>query len=57
MRRPLQSLIRCEHGATSIEYAIIAAILAVAIIAGATVFGTAVNSKFQSAADTVAATP
>jgi pilus assembly protein Flp/PilA len=57
MRRTLQSFHRCEHGATSIEYAIIAAILAVAVIAGATVFGTAVNSKFQGAADKVAATP
>ena len=57
MRRKLQRFLPCEHGATAIEYAIMAAILAVAIIAGATAFGTSVNAKLQSTADKVAATP
>ena len=35
-----------ESGATAIEYGLIAALIAVAIIAGAGALGTAINGKF-----------
>ena len=35
-----------ESGATAIEYGLIAALIAVAIIAGAGALGTAINAKF-----------
>jgi pilus assembly protein Flp/PilA len=35
-----------ESGATAIEYGLIAALIAVAIIGGASQLGTAINSKF-----------
>ncbi|WP_193177889.1 Flp family type IVb pilin [Oricola nitratireducens] len=36
-----------ESGATAIEYGLIAALIAVAIITGATTVGTAINQKFD----------
>jgi pilus assembly protein Flp/PilA len=36
-----------EQGATAIEYGLIASLIAVAIIAGATALGTSLNSVFQ----------
>ncbi len=42
-----------ESGATAIEYGLIAALIAVAIIAGATQLGTTLNGKFVSIATTV----
>jgi len=37
-----------ESGATAIEYGLIAALIAVAIITGATTLGSNLNSKFDS---------
>lgn len=37
-----------ESGATAIEYGLIAALIAVAIIVGAGNLGTAINSKFET---------
>jgi len=37
-----------ESGATAIEYGLIASLIAVAIIAGATALGTALNTTFDS---------
>lgn len=42
-----------ESGATAIEYGLIAALIAVAIIAGATQLGTTLNAKFASIASTI----
>lgn len=42
-----------ESGATAIEYGLIAALIAVAIIGGATALGKSVNSKFQNVATTM----
>ena len=42
-----------ESGATAIEYGLIAALIAVAIIAGANALGTAINEKFNSIATAV----
>jgi len=40
-----------ESGATAIEYGLIAALIALAIIAGAGALGSALNEKFQGIAD------
>jgi pilus assembly protein Flp/PilA len=45
--------IKDESGATAIEYGLIAALIAVAIITGATTLGTELNAKFDSIATTV----
>ena len=42
-----------ESGATAIEYGLIAALIAVAIIAGATTLGSSLNSKFAEIGSTV----
>ncbi|MBU6373399.1 MAG: Flp family type IVb pilin [Alphaproteobacteria bacterium] len=57
MRRTLLSFARSKDGATAIEYAVIAAILAIAVVAGATLFGSTVNSQLKTVADKVAASP
>jgi pilus assembly protein Flp/PilA len=42
-----------ESGATAIEYGLIAALIAVAIIAGATTLGTTISGKFSTIATTL----
>ena len=42
-----------ESGATAIEYGLIAALISVAIITGATTVGSTLNSKFDSIGTTV----
>lgn len=42
-----------ESGATAIEYGLIAALIALAIMVGATQLGNAINSKFSNIADTL----
>ncbi len=42
-----------ESGATAIEYGLIAALIAVAIITGATTLGSTLNAKFDGIATTV----
>jgi pilus assembly protein Flp/PilA len=42
-----------ESGATAIEYGLIAALIAVAIIVGAGNLGTSLNAKFAGLGDTV----
>ncbi|TPN75977.1 Flp family type IVb pilin [Mesorhizobium sp. CU2] len=53
----MQSLIKrfCvdESGATAIEYGLIAALIALAILVGAGALGTALNSKFKNIATSV----
>ena len=46
-----------EFGATAIEYGLIAALIALAIMVGASAVGTQLDAKFQGIADTLAATP
>jgi pilus assembly protein Flp/PilA len=45
-----------ESGATAIEYGLIAALIAVAIITGATTLGSNLNAKFDAIATTVGTT-
>ncbi len=49
----LQSFLRCERGATAIEYAIIAGGIALAIVAGVAAIGTPLNNTFTSVAGSV----
>ena len=42
-----------ETGATAIEYALIATLIAVALIAGATTLGNEIGDSFDRTADTV----
>jgi pilus assembly protein Flp/PilA len=45
---------RDEEGVTAIEYGLIAALIALAIIVGATALGTGLNDLFQRIADCLA---
>ena len=42
-----------ESGATAIEYGLIAALIALAIIAGASLLGNTIDDKFESIANTL----
>jgi pilus assembly protein Flp/PilA len=48
MRKMLEAFVRDENGATAIEYGLIAALIAVAIIGGVTAVGTSLSSTFTS---------
>jgi pilus assembly protein Flp/PilA len=49
----MKKLLRSEDGATAIEYGLIAALIAVAIIVGATALGSSLNAIFDSVSTTV----
>ncbi len=53
MRTVLSNLIRDESGVTAIEYALIAALIAVAAIAAFTLVGTSLSSTFSFVASKV----
>jgi pilus assembly protein Flp/PilA len=53
LRTLLSNLIRDESGVTAIEYALIAALIAVAAIAAFTLVGTSLSSTFSSIASQV----
>jgi pilus assembly protein Flp/PilA len=42
-----------ESGATAVEYALLAALIAVVIIGGATALGTQINAKFNAIATSI----
>ena len=48
MKTVFQSFVKDESGATAIEYGLIASLIAVAIIAGATALGTSLNTTFSN---------
>ncbi len=50
MRSIIKRLLRDEHGATAIEYGLIAALIAVAIITAVGTVGSNLNSTFSSVA-------
>lgn len=50
MKALLKNLIAAEDGATAIEYGLIASLIAVVIIAGATLLGTNLNQTFNDIA-------
>ncbi len=51
MRAILKKMLRSEDGATAIEYGLIAALIAIAIIGGATALGGGLDGLFQGIAD------
>jgi pilus assembly protein Flp/PilA len=55
MSKLVARFVKDESGATAIEYGLIAALIAVAIIVGAGALGTAINDKFNNIADRVEA--
>ena len=48
MKTVFQRFVNDETGATAIEYGLIASLIAVAIIAGATALGTSLNTTFNN---------
>ncbi|MCW8916385.1 MAG: Flp family type IVb pilin [Magnetovibrio sp.] len=49
----LSRFIKCERGATAIEYALIAALIAVAIISALNLFATSMGDMFNEVSDAV----
>lgn len=49
-----KNLARDEQGATAIEYGLIAALIAVAIIGGVSALGTSANATFTTVANEIA---
>lgn len=53
MKKLIVRFAKNESGATAIEYGLIAALIAVAIIGGVTTLGTTLNTKFQTIATAI----
>jgi pilus assembly protein Flp/PilA len=53
MTKLLSRFVKDESGATAIEYGLIAALIALAIIVGAGALGTALNTQFNTIATCV----
>ncbi|MBL0848665.1 MAG: Flp family type IVb pilin [Candidatus Liberibacter ctenarytainae] len=51
--KKLKKLIKDQSGLAAIEYGLLAALVSVAIIAGATAIGTKLNEKFNKVAEEV----
>ncbi|QKC83469.1 Flp family type IVb pilin [Mesorhizobium sp. NZP2077] len=54
MQKAISRYIRDESGATAIEYGLIAALIALAIITGAGALGNSINAKFTTIGTRVA---
>ena len=50
MKKLLARFVKDEFGATAVEYALLASLIAIAIIGGATAMGGAINTKFNAIA-------
>ncbi|TPP09352.1 Flp family type IVb pilin [Rhizobium glycinendophyticum] len=50
MKSIIARFVRDESGATAIEYGLIAALISVALITGATTLGSALNTQFNTLA-------
>ena len=50
MSKLFANFVKDESGATAIEYGLIAALIALAIVAGATQVGTALDTQFKAVA-------
>lgn len=57
MSNLIARFVKDESGATAIEYGLIAALIAVAIIAGASAIGTQLNTKFLGVATAITNAP
>ncbi len=50
MRSLFARFIRDKSGATAVEYVLLAGLISIAIIGGATVLGTSLNTQYQAVA-------
>ena len=50
VRSLIARFVKDESGATAVEYALLASLIAIAIIGGATALGTSIGTQFQSIA-------
>jgi len=53
MIKKLLKFIKDEDGVTAVEYAVMAALIALVVIAGATILGTATNETFSQVANAI----
>jgi pilus assembly protein Flp/PilA len=53
MKHLVSRFLADEAGATAVEYALLAALIAVVIIGGATALGTQINQKFNDIATSI----
>ncbi|TIO05876.1 Flp family type IVb pilin [Mesorhizobium sp.] len=53
MSNLIARFVKDESGATAIEYGLIAALIALAIMVGAGALGNSINDKFENIADTL----
>ena len=53
MQNLMSRFIKDESGATAIEYGLIAALIAVALIGGASAIGTSLDAKFDNVAERI----
>ena len=53
MKNIFKRFVKNESGATAIEYGLIASLIGVAIIVGATALGTSLNSTFQGISSSI----
>lgn len=53
MTKLIARFVKDESGATAIEYGLIAALISVAIITGASTLGNTLNQQFQDLSDTM----
>ena len=51
MKNIIERFVKDESGATAIEYGLIAALISVALITGATTLGNTLNNQFQLLSD------
>jgi pilus assembly protein Flp/PilA len=55
MKNLVKRFAQDESGATAIEYSLIAALIGVVLITGATYLGTTINAKFNTIGDKISA--
>jgi pilus assembly protein Flp/PilA len=53
MIKKLIKFIKDEDGVTAVEYAVMAALIALVVIAGATILGTSTNDTFDTVANAI----
>ena len=53
MIKKLLKFIKDEDGVTAVEYAVMAALIALVVIAGATILGTSTNDTFEAVANAI----
>lgn len=57
MLKRFMDIVKDEEGATMAEYALLLALIAVVVIAGATILGNAISDKYEGVAEQISAAP